>query len=303
MKISTGLKLGTKFFFTSFRRPSVMALESSNDCQASCIMCHRGKLERNKESMSLAIYKKAILEAKKNRIKTIQLSFYGEPLLDPEFIFKLGYLREHLPKAVVVFNTNGEALTDELIAAILKHKVNEIRFSIEGNNASEYESVRKGLSFDKLVDNISRLKIAKDAATSELKIMVWALNLESFPLEEDSFREFWEKYADHVHIRNENKIILKSKDNLFQKLAPCPKPFSYVVILADGRVTICDIDWYGKHTYGSINESSLRKLWFSRRMLSLRFAHLFGFKKVLKSCKGCSYKTFNSHFQNSSFTS
>lgn len=246
MKIGTGLKLGTQFFFNSFRGPSVMALESSNDCQASCIMCHRGKLERNKQAMSLEVYKKAILAAKKHRIKTIQLSFYCEPLLDPEFIFKLGYLREHLPKAVVVFNTNGEALTDQLIEAILKYKVTEIRFSIEGNNASEYESVRKGLSYDKLVKNISKLKIARDQLASDLKIMVWALNLESFPLEEDSFREFWMQYADHVHLRNENKIVLKAKENLFQKLTPCPKPFSYMVVLTDGRVTICDVDWYGK---------------------------------------------------------
>lgn len=303
MKIGTGLKLGTKFFFNSFRGPSVMALESSNDCQASCIMCHRGKLERPKHSMSLDIFKKAIQEAKKNRVKIIQLSFYGEPLLDPEFIFKLGYLREHLPKAVVVFNTNGEALTDQLIEAIIKYRVNEVRFSIEGNTPEEYESVRKGLSFAKLVYNISKLKIARDEAKSETQIMIWALNLKSFPLEEESFREFWKDYGDHIHIRNENKIILQTKDKLFQKLAPCPKPFAYVVVLTDGRVTICDIDWYGKHTYGSIVDSSLRKLWFSKRMLSLRSAHLFGFKKAVKSCKGCSYKTFNSHFQNKSFAS
>lgn len=303
MKISTGLKLGTKFFFNSFRGPSVVALESSNDCQASCIMCHRGKLERPKHSMSLTVFKKTIQDAKKNKVKTIQLSFYGEPLLDPEFIFKLGYVREHLPNATVVFNTNGAALSNKLIDAILRNGVNEIRFSIEGNNAKEYESVRKGLSHTKLIDNISKLRAARDASSSKLKIMVWALNLESFPISEDSFRAFWIQYADHVHIRNENKIVLKKKEKLFQRLAPCPKPFSYAVVLTDGRITICDTDWYGKHTYGSINEDTMKKLWFFKRMIAFRLLHLLGLKNTLKACKGCSYKSFNSHFQNAEFQS
>lgn len=303
MKFSTGLTLGAKFFFNSFWRPSVMALESSNDCQASCIMCHRGKLERNKESMSLEVFKKAIHEAKKNRIKIIQLSFYGEPLLDSNFGFKLKYIREHLPHVTIVFNTNGEALTDALIDDILKYEVNEVRFSIEGNDAKEYEQIRKGLSFAKLVYNVAKLKIARDEANSKLKIMIWALNLKAFPIEEEKFRSFWKDYADHIHIRHENKIIMGKKDNLLQKVAPCPKPFAYVVVLTDGRVTICDIDWYGKHTYGSLKDKSIRQLWFSKRMLALRFGHLFGFKRAISPCSTCSYKTLNSQFQNSSFAS
>ena len=148
MQINTGLKLGKKYLITSFQKPSVMVLESSNDCQAGCIMCNRGKLDRDKQAMSMDTYKKAILEAKKHKIKTIQLSFYGELLLDPQLISKLAYLREHIPDALIVFNTNGEALTDQLIESIIKYKVTEVRFSIEGNNKIEYESVRKGLSYE-----------------------------------------------------------------------------------------------------------------------------------------------------------
>lgn len=299
MKINTGLKLGMNYFIRSFQKPSVMALESSADCQADCIMCGREKLKRDKQAMTMDTYKKAISEAKKNKIKVIQLSFYGEPLLDPQLIAKLEYLRQQIPDALIVFNTNGEALTDELIEAVLKYKVTAIRFSLEGNNKVEYESIRNGLSYNKLINNMAKLKTARDKQGSDLAIIVWALNLKSYPMEKEAFRKFWLQYADDIHIRNEAEIILSKKEKLFQKVAPCFRPFAYFIVLADGRVTICDIDWYGEHVYGSLKENSLKELWFSKKMLFLRFVHLFGFKRTLSSCEKCRYKPFSSHFQNS----
>ena len=301
MKVSAGLKLGISFFFNSFRAPYAIGLEISNDCQASCTMCKREKLHHEKMHMSMDIFEKVISQAKKINIKVFQLSFYGDPLLDPEFSKKLSFLRKNIPDATIVFNTNGQNLTDKLIGDILKFKVNIIRFSIEGNNKKEYEQIRQGLNYDVLIKNIHNLKKKKDVEKSDLQIIVWGLSLEDFPLNKIDYSKFWKQYADKVEIRYENKIILNSKENFLQKLLPCHKPFSDLLILADGSVTTCAKDWYREHVFGSVTKETISSLWFSKRMFVIRLVNLIGAKRLINPCSNCSYRVFNTHLQNKVF--
>lgn len=74
-----------------------------------------------------------------------------------------------------------------------------------------------------------------------------------------------------------------------------------MIIYSDGRVSICDNDWYGKSVIGNINNNTLRKIWFSGRLVMYRKLHIIGLKKTMSVCRECSYRPLNSLYQNKEF--
>jgi radical SAM protein with 4Fe4S-binding SPASM domain len=49
---------------------------------------------------------------------------------------------------------------------------------------------------------------------------------------------------------------------------------SRCLILCDGRVTLCDQDFKGLHTFGNIRESTLAQIWRSPSFERIRREHL-----------------------------
>ncbi len=279
-------------FITTFKRPLAIAIESTNMCNADCIMCGRNNLSRNEMIMSFKLFKKIIMEAKTKRIKLFQLSFYGEPLLDEDLIDKINYIKTNIEDSWTKIVTNASLMTKEKSVALLNAGISEIRISVEGNNRKEYENIRRGLNFDEVLSNIENLKKLRDSNSSyKTDIIITGLNLINNPLNEVLFKDFWGQYADAVYIRNENQIDIKMGESFHHKVLPCDELFKTLPILADGSYTICIYDWYGKEVYGNINNSTISQAWFSKKLLFYKLMHLIGFKRNMSLCNNCGYRT------------
>jgi len=279
-------------FITTFKRPLAIAIESTNMCNADCIMCGRNNLSRNEMIMSSKLFKKIIMEAKTKRIKLFQLSFYGEPLLDEDLIDKINYIKTNIEDSWTKIVTNASLMTKEKSVALLNAGISEIRISVEGNNRKEYENIRRGLKFDEVLSNIENLKKLRDSNSSyKTDIIITGLNLINYPLNEVQFKDYWAKYADAVYIRNENQIDIKLGESFHHKVLPCDELFTTLPILADGSYTICIYDWYGKEVYGNINNSTISQAWFSKKLLFYKLMHLIGFKRNMSLCNNCGYRT------------
>ncbi len=279
-------------FITTFKRPLAIAIESTNMCNADCIMCGRDNLSRIETIMSFKLFKKIIMEAKTKRIKLFQLSFYGEPLLDEDLIDKINYIKTNIEDSWTKIVTNASLMTKEKSVALLNAGISEIRISVEGNNRKEYENIRRGLKFDEVLSNIENLKKLRDSNSSyKTDIIITGLNLINYPLNEVQFKDYWAKYADAVYIRNENQIDIKIGESFYHKVLPCDELFKTLPILADGSYTICIYDWYGKEVYGNINNSTISQAWFSKKLLFYKLMHLIGFKRNMSLCNNCGYRT------------
>lgn len=279
-------------FLTTLKHPLAIAIESTNKCNADCIMCSREELSREELVMSFELFKKIILEAKKDGVKLFQLSFYGEPLIDSELIDKIQFIKTNIEGAWTKIVTNASLLSNEQSIALLNAGISEIRISIEGNNKEEYEKIRKGLSYDMVLSNIKNLKKIRDSnASFKTDIVITGLNIIDNPLIEKPFKEFWGQYADAVYIRNENQIDIELGESFHHKVLPCNELFTTLPILADGSYTICIYDWYGKEVYGNISNSSISQAWFAKKLLLYRVMHLIGFKRKMKLCNNCGYRT------------
>lgn len=278
-------------FFVTFKRPLALVLESTNACNANCSMCSREALSRKTGKMDFAFFKKIIKDARDMNISTFQLSFYGECLLDAQLAEKIKYIHSEIPNAWVQIVTNGSLLNHENSSRLLEAGISEIRVSIEGNNKEEYETIRRGLKFDQLVNNLSGLKQLRDAEKSyKTRIVITGLNLKDYPLDAGKYKKFWAEYADIVYVRNEHLLNLEKKESLLQKVLPCDRLFTMLPVHSDGQCSICIYDWYGKAVYNTLVDNTIRNVWFDPKFTFYRILHLLGLKKMISICRHCAYR-------------
>jgi MoaA/NifB/PqqE/SkfB family radical SAM enzyme len=278
-------------FITSLRRPLALAIETSSLCNANCVMCPREEYEREENFMNSNTFEKIIYDAKNIGINVFQLSFYGESLLDNKLEEKINFIRNLIPNSWIQIVTNGSLLNKKRTNKLLEANISEIRISIEGNNKVEYEKIRNGLNYDTLVENVKILKEERDRLKSQTQIVITGLHLENNLLNESDYKNFWNKYANKVYVRNEYLLNQKQNESLISKILPCDFLFKYLPILSDGSYPICIYDWLGKTNYGNINSSSIKDAWFAKKILYYKISHLLGFKRKLELCSKCGYRT------------
>lgn len=280
-----------KGFITTFKRPLAIAIELTNDCNANCTMCLRDRMTRDKTYLDEELFRKVILDARERGITIFQLSFYGESLLAPRIAEKIRYIKDTIPGAWVQIVTNGSLLNEERGRELLEAGISEIRVSIEGNDKTEFESIRKGLNYDQLLTNMENLKQLRDSRGEyKTQIVVTGLNLKDAPLDSTRYKKFWINYADIVYTRDEHILDFEKKESFLRKILPCHQLFTILPILADGRYPICIYDWYAKTVYGNIRNSTIRQAWFAPKITFYKLLHLVGLKKSIGFCRNCSYR-------------
>ena len=55
----------------------------------------------------------------------------------------------------------------------------------------------------------------------------------------------------------------------------------------DGKCNPCDADYKSYLSYGNINENSIKKIWNSKKIKSLRLKHLNNQRKNIVPCDRC----------------
>jgi radical SAM protein with 4Fe4S-binding SPASM domain len=218
---------------------------------------------------------------------------WGEPLLHKD-IFKMIEYAKNKGVNYVVMNTNGTLLTDKMIDQIVDSKLDIIRFSIDGS-AETFKRVR-GVELKKIEQNINKLKNVKEIRRPELKMGV------VFTIEEDTegdvedYITHWEQIVDHVRLQP--KLITSPRTEV------CPEPFGKdygkLVVLWDGRVIPCCVDYNANLTVGSVQNDTIQNLWKNEKMDLLRKQHLNGqFPDTCANCNECeSNKTEKRFFVN-----
>ena len=79
----------------------VVHIESTNLCNFKCSFCPHTKMKRKKGIMDFELYKKIIDEIKDWGIEELNLTGFGEPLLDPLLTEKIKYARKKMPNVLI----------------------------------------------------------------------------------------------------------------------------------------------------------------------------------------------------------
>jgi len=269
-----------------------LIIEPTNTCNLRCTFCFVTEgMTREGGFMEFDLFKKIIDDSPD--LEHLCMHNWGEPLLHKD-IFKMIEYAKNKGVNYVVMNTNGTLLTDKMIDQIVDSKLDIIRFSIDGS-AETFKRVR-GVELKKIEQNINKLKNVKEIRRPELKMGV------VFTIEEDTegdvedYITHWEKIVDHVRLQP--KLITSPRTEI------CPEPFGKdygkLVVLWDGRVIPCCVDYNANLTIGSVQNNTIPNLWKNEKMDLLRKQHLKGqFPDTCANCNECeSNKTEKRFFIN-----
>ena len=68
---------------------------------------------------------------------------------------------------------------------------------------------------------------------------------------------------------------------------PCSRALSSIMVLADGRVSLCCQDAEGEVTFGDLHTETLRDIYQKEAYVKLRQTHIDGRRNELLLCKDC----------------
>lgn len=194
----------------------IYQIEVSSLCNLSCDYCPHKKMNRKKENMTYETFKKVIELTKICNQDRLYLHNMGEPLLNKQLAKFIKYACDN--NITCTFFTNGIHLN--------KHKIMEL-----------YNVGLRELSISEHVKGTS----------SKIKMMIKELGLEDKLVFEDVYdtkkQHNWAMQTGNEsdnHFESEGDCIFKRKNSF--------------VILSDGRIASCCIDYEGVSSYLTIDD-------------------------------------------------
>jgi sulfatase maturation enzyme AslB (radical SAM superfamily) len=257
-----------------------LIIEPTNTCNLRCSFCFVTEgMNREEGFMDLNLFKKVIDDSP--GLEHLCMHNWGEPLLHKD-IFRMFDYAARSGVQHIVMNTNGTLLTDRMIDNIVDSPLTVIRFSIDGS-AETFKKIR-GVDLDKIEKNILKLKEKKDKRRPELGLGVVFTVEEETQEDVDKYVAHWETIVDHV--RMQAKLIQSPRKEV------CPEPFGKdygkLVVLWDGTVIPCCVDYNATLTLGNAWKDKVMDLWQGTEIEKLRQQHLAGdFPDACVNCNEC----------------
>ncbi len=258
------------------RVPALLSanLELANACNLRCTICPTGNglMQRPKGLMRPEVFERALAGA--GPLEFVLLFQWGEPLLHPAFARLARHARARGARTLVT--TNGTLLDEPRIAALLGSGLDRVTVSIDGD-ARTHEAVR-GVPLARTLSGLERLIEARDRAGSSTAVDVSMVVAPETEAAAEAFRSAWSGRVDRVQT-----IPLLTRG---VRRTRCREPWrGGLVVLRDGRVTVCCVDADGELAVGHVERDRLQDLWNGPALRALRRAHVSGPLPAL--CAGC----------------
>lgn len=277
-------------------RPTTLMLEVTNACNLSCTMCMNPKMQRKLGRMSLELLERILGQAKGFGIERIALYTTGEPFMHPKIFDIIERVKSHGFYAYIT--TNLQLLDASRIERLLTSGIDSLKYSIDGINQQEYESIRLKGSYDKLMENIGLIKQRRDALGVNVKLMIGIILANYNYKEKGKYIERYGPYVDEIifslisnqagHIDPTELAKLKPRDLVaMTDWKPCRQMWDRLVVTYDGKLVACCIDFEAQLEYGDLTRQTLDQAWNSPAMQRLRRAHLRRDLAAYPLCQGC----------------
>ena len=276
------------------KAPPVLEIMVTDICNARCIMCPP-EVNMGKTIMDQKLFERLCNEAEKLGIKKMIITG-GEPLVDKKIIDKIRYAKTHGFLSVHMF-TNGSLLNEKISRELIDSGLDSLTCSIDSSTKEEYEKIRVGLNFNKVVGNFQRfMKIRKNMESVRPLTRINMVCLPQNRKNRKNFRYIFAGHADIVEIIDSHNW----GDNTFwttdtkgeytqKKRYPCHLLFSKIVIWPTGLIKKCSIACGENSSVGDIRHQALKNFINSKLVLDLKNAHL-NYNFTEPGCDVCTHK-------------
>lgn len=277
------------------KHPLHVDIELSDACNLKCEMCAHGLgTVKNVGNMSKEAAMKLIDEVAQMEVYSIKFNWRGESTLNKNLPELVKYAKE---KGIleVSINTNGLPKAKGLLIETAKNGIDRFIFSVDGNSAETFESIRIGGNYDQLIKNILEVIEWKKQNNSQKPfIRIQMVRSKKNVHEVEKFISFWQDKADDVRISDVMDRGqgggLSVGDQVTVGRRRCPQPFQRLIVARDGRVSPCCADWNQQYIAGDINKESLMDIWTGKRMTAMRKVQNDVTLDKIDICKNCYVK-------------
>ena len=283
------------------RQPVEIALELTNACNLSCVMCFRTSMARPKGFMDVT-EARAVIDQIKQFPKSLFLpQGFGESLLHPDFLDVLAYARSAVKNRIVLI-TNGTLLSKDISREIVKRGLADgIVISVETGRKEDYERIRMGGDFDTLDRNISEfIELRRESGEALPSLLLRGVALDASGDVKALLNEKWGRLlspSDSIGInytvnwaesgsRAASTGVPKDAHSSRRRLA-CRRLWYSMTVGLQEDVTPCCLDYNFRLSVGNIDKNSLRDIWQGKRLAQLREAHLRRDLGQIPLCSTC----------------
>ena len=271
-------------------------IETTNICNAKCIMCPHTKMKRKMETMDEKTFDLIIKKLKKEHILPLSfiVSGFGEPLVDNKISQRITKLKNNFPNSQLKIYTNLSLATEPMTRKLISSGLDEINISFNGFNKENYENVM-GLSYLKTKKNIDRLILWRNRLNPNLKIRMSMVLVKDNQDDISQYINYWEKRVDSVSVNRIHTYGGAVKDysgkgfkiDFSKKTFPCKYLWNTIVIGTEGNIFLCCLDYEGQYNFGNIKNRGILEIFYSPKFEKIRKLHLFGDLKKMKICRYC----------------
>lgn len=266
------------YLFKSTHCPKITSIqfEVTNSCNLKCKMCPvNNGMKRKKGFMDFKLFKKVIDE---NPNVEFGLFFnWGEPTLNPKIFEMLEYAKNKGVKTFITTNLT-KLDTKEKMKRFLKCNLTRITISLDGFEES-YTKIR-GYDYNIIEKRIKELIKLRDEMNLKTKIDI---NMVIMPETEKHVPEFykkWSKIVDRIQIQPNISFTPRKRKSRCKEFWR-----GNLIVLWDGKVVPCCVDYEGEMILGDANKEKLSCIWNSQKAKQLRKMHN---KKIFpKVCQNC----------------
>lgn len=300
-------------------KPVTAQIEPTSECNLRCKMCIRDKVNVPIGRMSFEEFK--IILDKMDSLYKIGLSGQGELFLNQELFQMIDYANKR--GILVNLNSNGTILTDKIINNICKLDIGEIGISVDSTKKTEYEKIRVGANFEKLLENIKKLTDEIDRRSRKTIVtmtpIIFKSNIDELPefiklakkvgIKKVAFQTLQtkENYVGGYGDEMKKEIVTKEKRRLTEKMKEaksladehgitiifdetespgCIWPWRGIYVTWNGDVTACcKIIETDKFSLGNIIKQDFWEVWNGKKYQELRRS--LKERKSPKECIGC----------------
>lgn len=261
--------------------PFLFGIYLGDICNFKCKYCIQSAPEGTEEKKHLIssflegdTFKMIANSAKEfpDRIKTVMLSSFGEPLLHPQVSEMLAYMREIDLADNYEIVTNASRLTPDLSKKLIDSGLTRLCISMQGITAEKYKEIcGYDVNFQEFYDNI---KFFYEYGRGKCQLHIKTVDISLDEGEDEKFFEMFSGICDTIYIDTtmpvfkgvdyediviDKESFTEDKYKAFAKV--CCSPIFYTLYtLADGTIAPCCVSPQPV-TYGNIKDVTLQEAW------------------------------------------
>lgn len=271
----------------------------TSKCNLKCPMCTRTQLIAEGrwpipiKDLEFELFKKAINEGALLGLCAVNFDNFGEPLINPDIFKMIKYAKD---KGIldVFFHTNATLLNRDKARKLIKAGLDKLIISFDSPYPKEYEKIRVGAKFDKVVENIKNLaKLKKELGVIKPLTRINCIN---FPGKTEKEKKDTIKllsplvdsvsFIDYVDpVKKRKGLFTKNYKSQFV----CPQIITRLTVWEDGKISPCCMDYDRTLQLGDLHQDTLTTAWNSKKLKLIRERHMAGRFFDIPACGNCDF--------------